>query len=152
MGNTVGYMVTWTTYGTWLQGDKRGYVKDGEIVKKNEQLRRDNERKLVNNAVRLGGKEKKVVGAAIRNEAEKYGIGLEALAVCSNHVHAVVGSGGQSVGETVGRFKNAGRVALRDVGVEGRVWAKGYDKRFCFDEKSLRARVGYVNKHNEGEV
>ena len=24
MGNTLGYMVTWTRYYTWLQGDERG--------------------------------------------------------------------------------------------------------------------------------
>jgi hypothetical protein len=23
----IGFMATWTTYGTWLQGDKKGYVK-----------------------------------------------------------------------------------------------------------------------------
>ncbi len=144
-------MVTWATYGTWLQGDKRGYVKDGEVFKKNERLREDNEQRLVKDAVRLGRKEKKVVGAAIRNEAEKYGIGVEALVVCSNHVHAVVGSGGQSIEETVARFKNAGRVALRSVGVEGRVWTKGFDKRFCFDEDGLKARIAYVKQHGESE-
>jgi len=71
--------------------------------------------------------------------------------VCSNHVHAVVGCDGQDIEEIAGRFKNAGRVALKDVGFEGKVWTRGYDKRFCFDEKDLRARVAYVNKHNEGE-
>jgi len=30
MARMIGYMLTRTTYGTWLQGDKRGYVKDGE--------------------------------------------------------------------------------------------------------------------------
>ena len=128
-----------------------GYVKDGKVVKKNERLREDNEQRLVKDAVRLGRKEKKVVMAAIRNEAEKYGIGVEALAVCSNHVHAVVVSGGQSIEETVGRFKNAGRVALRSVGVEGRVWTKGFDKRFCFDEQGLKARIAYVKQHGESE-
>jgi len=28
----IGYMVTWTTYGTWLQGEKKGYVKNGKIL------------------------------------------------------------------------------------------------------------------------
>jgi REP element-mobilizing transposase RayT len=144
-------MVTWTTYGMWLQGDKRGYVKNGEFFKKNERLREDNEQRLVKDAVRLGRKEKKVVGVAIRKEAEKYGIGVEALAVCSNHVHAVVGSGEQSIEETVARFKNAGRVALRSVGVEGRVWAKGFNKQFCFDEQGLKARIAYVKQHGESE-
>jgi len=30
MARMIGYMLTWTTYGTWLQRDKRGYVKDDE--------------------------------------------------------------------------------------------------------------------------
>ncbi len=25
----IGYMLTWTTYGSWLQGDERGWRKDG---------------------------------------------------------------------------------------------------------------------------
>ncbi len=32
MGKTLGYMVTWTTYGSRLQGDARGFVKDGAEV------------------------------------------------------------------------------------------------------------------------
>ena len=144
-------MVTWTTYGTWLQGDKRGYVKDGEVVKKNEQLRRDNERKLVNNAVRLGGQEKKLVGTAIRKEAEKYGIEMEALAVCSNHVHAVLWYSDFRIVSIVRRFKQAGRIALINQGVDGKVWTAGFDKRFCFDEEGLKARIEYVKQHGESE-
>jgi len=26
----IGCMLTWTTYGTWLQEDEKGYVKDGK--------------------------------------------------------------------------------------------------------------------------
>ena len=32
MVKTLGYMVTWTTYGTWLQGDEQGYVKKGKVL------------------------------------------------------------------------------------------------------------------------
>jgi hypothetical protein len=38
MAKTVGYMITFTTYGTWLQGDKRGYVKDGKEFDSNKEL------------------------------------------------------------------------------------------------------------------
>lgn len=40
----IGYMVTWTTYGTWLQGDKRGYVKNGKILARNDKLKSANQR------------------------------------------------------------------------------------------------------------
>jgi hypothetical protein len=38
----IGYMVTWTTYGSWLQGDKRGYVKNGTILPANDKLKSAN--------------------------------------------------------------------------------------------------------------
>lgn len=136
-------------YGTWLQGDRRGYVKDGEVFGKNEQLRVDNESRLLKGSVRLGSKEKKVVEVAIKEAAVGYGIMLEALAVCSNHVHAVVRFDGHSIEEIVARLKNAGRIALKGAGIEGKVWTSGYDNRFCFDEKSLGARIAYVNRHRD---
>jgi len=42
MGKLIGYMVTWTTYGSWLQGDKRGYVKNGEILLAEKILEKSN--------------------------------------------------------------------------------------------------------------
>lgn len=44
----------------------------------------------------------------------------------------------------VAYYKNASRVVLNI----GRVWTKGYDKRYCFDEKALRERIAYVERHN----
>jgi len=35
----IGYMITWTTYGSWLQGGKRGYVKNGKILPANDKLK-----------------------------------------------------------------------------------------------------------------
>jgi len=40
MSEIIGYMLTWTTYGTWLQGDARGYVKNGKILSENKGLER----------------------------------------------------------------------------------------------------------------
>jgi hypothetical protein len=43
MGNSSWFMITWTTYGTWLQGDERGYVKSGRILPADETLKQTNE-------------------------------------------------------------------------------------------------------------
>ena len=150
MGRTVGYMVTWVTYGSWLQGDSRGYVKDGEVMKKNERLRQDNEARLVKDAVRLGAREKEIVEQAIKNEAVRQNVHLHAIAVCSNHVHVVVGYSGFSIEDIVREFKQAGMAALKQFGMTGKIWAGKYDKRFCFDIKSLQTRVAYVNRHRDG--
>jgi hypothetical protein len=69
--------------------------------------------------------------------------------VCSNHVHIVAEYVDVPIGVIAGYYKNAGRVALQKNGFKGRVWTGGYDRRFCFNERELRARVDYVNKHGE---
>ncbi|HDY88069.1 MAG TPA: hypothetical protein ENH82_08160, partial [bacterium] len=124
MGKMVGYMLTWTTYGTWLQGDKRGYVKDGVVKKKNEQLQQDNEQRLVKSAVRLDAKEKELVKQAINDEAKKRNVRLHAISVFSNHVHVVVGYCDCSIADIVRQFKQAGTAVLKKYGITGKVWTK----------------------------
>ena len=132
-----------TTYGTWLQGDEKGYVKKGKILGANPKLRRANIENMPGNEVRLNKEQEGIVRAAILNEAEKGGEKTLAIAVCSNHVHVVLRYTGKPIEKTVGRFKNAARVALQRCGFIGRVWARGFDKRYCFDEKSLKNRINY---------
>ena len=148
MGKMLGYMITWTTYGTWLQGDKRGYVKDGKIYKKNPQLEQKNKEQQASETVKLTNKQQCIVQKAVLEEACKLGQKVYSVAVFSNHVHLVVGYISDPIREIVGYYKNATRVALQKEGFVGRVWTRGYDKRYCFDEKSLRARVDYVKGHD----
>jgi len=147
MGNTVGYMVTWTMYGTWLQGEEKGFAKDGTIRGGNVALRMDCRAKLKKPAVVLGDKEKAIVKDAILKAAGRFRQNIRAIAVCSNHVHIVCEYVDVPIGVVVGYYKNAGRKALRRLGYVGRVWTRGYDKRFCFDEKALKERIRYVEGH-----
>jgi REP element-mobilizing transposase RayT len=147
MIKTVGYMLTWTTYGTWLQGDKKGFVKDGEVKGENVALKMDCEDKLKGTPVRLRGKEKKIVREAILEAAKRFKQNILAIEVCSNHVHIVCEYVEVPIGALVGYYKNAGRKALQKCGYEGKMWTRGYDKRYCFDEKSLKNRIDYVEKH-----
>ena len=64
-------------------------------------------------------------------------------------MHIVVGYDGRPAEEAVRRYKNAATVALRNDGLRGRVWTRGYDVRYCYDEGSLRGRIRYVGKHEE---
>jgi REP element-mobilizing transposase RayT len=147
MRKTVGYMLTWTTYGTWLQGDERGYVKNGKILEENPKLKKANVESMLRNEVRLNKKQKEIVKEATFKEAEKTQEKILALAVCSNHVHMVMCYTVRPIEKSAGRFKNAARVALQQDGFTGRVWARGFDKRYCFDEKSLKNRIDYVERH-----
>jgi len=144
---TVGYMVTWTTYGTWLEGEKKGYVKKGQVREGNEKLREKSKRNQKQVTVRLARRQRAVVSEAIPAGAARTGENILAIAVLSNHVHVVVRYNGRPIGRTVSRLKNAAYFALRKDGFASRVWTRGYDKRYCFDEESLRARVDYVKGH-----
>jgi REP element-mobilizing transposase RayT len=140
-------MVTWTTYGTWLQGDGRGYVRKGKICGENAHLEQKNKEEQAGETIRLTDEQRGIVRKAILEKASKLGQKVHGIAVCSNHVHMVLGYSGYGVEKSVKSYKNAALVALRRDGFVGRVWTRGYDKRYCFDEKSLRARVAYVTKH-----
>ena len=147
MVKTLGYMVTWTTYGSWLQGDARGFVKDGKILGENKGLEQANRKMLIGDRFKLKKEQREVARRAILLEAERIGEKILAISVCSNHIHVVIGKGGNSVDKVVNRFKSAAYYALRENGVEERVWTRGYDKRFCFDENSLAERIKYVERH-----
>lgn len=148
MHKTLGYMLTWTTYGTWVQGDERRYVKDGETLPANRPLAIDNEEQLTKDAVILTVNQRKAIEAAIRAKANEIGQKLYAISVDSRHVHIVIDYTTTDTGLIVRYYKMAGQTALRKEGFSGRLWTKGFDKRFCFDEKSLYGRINYVKKQS----
>ncbi len=143
-------MVTWTTYGTWLQGDKRGYVKDGNIIAGNEGLHKANVTRLENPPTKLNAEHRKIVRRAILRKGEEIGQRIYAVAVCSNHVHIVVERTGDSIERVISYYKNAARLELRASGFVGRIWTKGFDKRFCLDEAELKGKIRYVENHADG--
>lgn len=115
-------MITWTTYGSWLQGDKRGYVKDSRILVKNESLRKGNIKRLKADPVELNHREREIVYEAIVDSAKILGQKIHAIVVCSNHVHIVAQRTSESIEMVVSRYKNAARLALQANGFVGRVW------------------------------
>lgn len=142
-------MLTWTTYGTWLQGDKRRYVKKGKLLPADEKLFKANKEFQTNKTVQLSQHQKEIVHDAIMNEAEKIGQKILAIAVCSNHIHLVGEYIPRPVADVVAYYKKAGRLALKENGTVGKVWTKGYDTRYCFDRENLKRKIQYVQKHKK---
>jgi len=149
MAKTLGYMITWTTYGTWLQGDERGYVKDGRIYPGNKALMESNKRLQPQDVIRLSRVQQQAVREAIIGEAALQGQCIHALSVQSNHVHIVAEYVPKPIGKVVAYYKKAARLALKAMGHNGRLWTKGYDKRFCFDRTILEQRIKYVQDHKK---
>jgi REP element-mobilizing transposase RayT len=149
MAKTLGYMITWTTYGTWLQGDKRGFVKDGEVQPANQSLVDSNKRCLKKEPVKLSGVQRQIAQLAIIEKARQLNQKVYALSVCCNHVHIVAGYIPKPIGLVVWHYKSSAQVALRKTGLSGKVWTKGFDKGYCFNPQTLENRIKYVKQHNE---
>ena len=143
-------MVTWTTYGSWLQGDKRGYVKNGKILTQNDGLTLANQRQQKYPTVKLNSEQKQIVSKAITEEARRINHKIFAIAVCSNHLHMVASVSEESIEQAVHRYKYSATLALRKFGNQGKIWSKGFDKRFCFTDMELENKVRYVRGHNDG--
>ena len=141
-------MITWTTYGTWMQGDKRRYVKDGKTYDADEKLEVMSRQLQKGNTARLTKRQRETVRKAFVEQAKKMTQQVYAIAVCSDHVHLVLDCVDEPIEDVVRLYKNAGYFALRKKGFKARVWTRGYDKRFCYDTASLRNRIDYVQRHN----
>jgi len=146
MANTLAILLTATTYGTWLRGDARGWVDDGMVFPPDPVLEAADRLRMKYPVYLLpAGAWRQVgdwIGAALRQRSQ---VSIHALFVGTWHAHVVVGANRFSPSALVKCMKDAVRWGLRP----GRpIWADGYDKRYCYEEKSVRARIEYVERHN----
>ncbi|MEN6385444.1 MAG: transposase [Phycisphaerales bacterium] len=146
----LGYMITWNTYGSWKPGDERGYVdRQGQALQGNEGIFQISTERQKYPTVKLNKQEKRIAEQIIQNESQKIGHKIIALAVCTNHVHLLAETHQETIENLIGRYKSITTRAFWECGRKGRIWAKGFDKRFCYSIKELNARIAYVKKHNE---
>jgi len=96
MAPPLAYFLTWTTYGTWLPGDARGWVdkrqSGPEVPYQAPDPRRERAAKarMKESPVILTPRAREVVEAALRETCSYRGWTVHALSVRSNHVHTVV--------------------------------------------------------------
>ncbi|HBG25545.1 MAG: hypothetical protein A2Y10_05165 [Planctomycetes bacterium GWF2_41_51] len=146
----IGFMATWTTYGTWLPGDERGYVDNkGQLQKGDPKLFQKSKELQKEETVKLNAAEKKIAKQIILDEALRINHQIIALAVCSNHVHLLAKSHQDSIDNLINRYKSLTTRAFWEYGRKGKIWTRGFDKQFCFTEKELAARIVYIHKHKE---
>ena len=150
MKELIGYLITWNTYGSWKPGDDRGYVNNqGQTLEGNIGILQISTEKQKYPTVKLNQIEKQIAEQIIIKEAQKIGHKIIALAVCTNHVHLVAEPHQESIQNLVGRYKSITTRAFWEYGRKGKIWARGFDKRFCLSIKELNARIEYVQRHND---
>ena len=70
---------------------------------------------------------------------------VHAICVQKWHSHVVTGATRHQVSEVAKCAKDAATWFLR---VGRPIWGADFDKRYCFDDRSARNRIDYVERHN----
>ena len=146
MRTTIAIMITATTYGTWMRGDRRGWIDKGVLKPQNETLEAHDRQRQQHEAFRFTKDQLLEIGAMMgKSLTERQRHKILALTIQTDHFHLLVGATFVDVPEIAKCAKEAVRYGLR----LGRpIWTKGYDKRYCFDLQTLESRINYIEAHN----
>jgi REP element-mobilizing transposase RayT len=159
------WLLTWTTYGTWLPGDKRGSVTRVRQIRGPRQmhnapgtpydgplpeLKAAAQTALKGSPIYLTRTQAERITAQFRETATHRGWRLLAAAVMRSHVHlVVVAKEGVTSAELLRSFKSYASRALntewaRPAG--GRWWTTSASRRSLPDERAVAAAVQYVRE------
>lgn len=128
MRKVLAIMLTMTTYGTWLRGDRRGWVDRGVVLPPCPELEAADRRRM-KHPMFLFDKDRFLeigcfIGESLR---QRLHLRILAMTVQTWHVHVVIAATDHPVEKVVKCAKDAVRWGLRP----GRpIWSDGYDKRF----------------------
>lgn len=162
MPEPLAYFLTWTTYGTWLPGDERGWVLRGKGFQLPAPIRQESAKKRMTESVcTLNQEERAVVEKTITDHCRIRGWYLHAANSRSNHVHVVVTAHGRSPEDVRDQFKawctrklnehmrNTSPTRQRGNTIDTppireNWWTEKGSQRYIGDEESLEAVIIYV--------
>src|SRR5262245_34041641 len=142
------YHITWTTYGTWLSGDSRGWVKSGEpgIREGDPELEARMRVRLTDTAVTLSDEQRELVQATIRAHAAIRGWVLHTLNVRTNHVHVVV-TAARHPDDVMEQLKAwCSRRLSEQLGRKRKWWTEHGSTKWINDESYFANAVHYVSE------
>ena len=140
------FFLTWTTYGSWLPGDARGWVNDRGLTRPpNARLARHAVHVMRSHAVELTTPQRQTVEQAIVEQCAFREWTLHAVSCRTSHVHVVVSADGRSPDRVMGGLKAWCSRRLSD-GLQGTGfwWTKGGSMRRLYDTRGIEAVVTYV--------
>jgi REP element-mobilizing transposase RayT len=156
------YLLTWTTYGTWLPGDTRGFVSiipdsRGGYVIHNEPgqaydsdvpvLRATARQRQAGPVVRITSQHAVIVESAFREVADRHRVGIYACAIMTDHVHIVAECDNSDGARLLNLFKG---VSSRRLGerfgprASGRWWTEHGSRRLLPNRDAIAAAERYV--------
>ena len=153
MSDPLAFFLTWTTYGTWLRGDERGWTKPGRFVVQDPdpQLKAEHRARMIEPPLTLNDSQRQIVEETIRKHCAIRGWELLAVNARTNHVHAVVA--GYRDPDTMmselkawctRRLKEYQRAIDPNAPKRNRWWTEGGSTQWINDEEHLANAIQYV--------
>ncbi|MBI1825320.1 MAG: transposase [Planctomycetes bacterium] len=155
------YLLTWTTYGSWVRGDHRGFVgrvpEDGKTIVHNlpgepydaeePELRQASSARQAGPPVRLSLEHADRCVTAFREVARKYAVTVHAGAIMATHVHLVTTSVDFDGARLLNLFKGVSSRRLGqcfDKPAGGSWWTRHGSRRLLLNQRSVDAAIQYV--------
>jgi REP element-mobilizing transposase RayT len=145
----IAYFSTWTTYGTWLPGDERGWFDRGHGLRQHDLMRElEAALRLTEGAVTLNHDQRRLVEKTIADHCVIRTWTLHAVNCRTNHVHVVVTAANRGIEVPREQFKAWCTRKLKEqagVAVARKNWwtQRGWDI-YIDDEEHLQEVISYV--------
>lgn len=147
MEDPIGFFLTWVTYGTWLPGDKRGWVEYHRGWQlPDPMLESEAKARMADDACRLTREQRDAVEIQIGLTCRHRGWDLHAVNCRSNHIHVIVSAAQTHPKKIRGDLKAWATRCLKQQFDPQRKnwWSERGSIRFLYDEESLESAVIYV--------
>ena len=141
------FFLTWSTYGTWLPGDERGWVDTGKGYQLPSPELVDRASLILNeNACYLDSAERQIVEKQVAETCSHRGWRLHAVNCRSNHVHVVVTARDLTSKKVLDDLKAWCTRGLKERSDASRLnwWTEGGSKQQIFTEIGLYEVIVYV--------
>jgi REP element-mobilizing transposase RayT len=152
------YLITFTTYGTWLHGDERASVDKKhnrfgeEFLPNNPGLNIKEESNLKNPSIKLDALCREIVLQAILDVCKFRSWYAHSAHVRSNHIHIVV-SGQEEPEKMMSDFKRYATKAIKKTGniLANKYWTRHGSTKYIWTEEKLHSAIEYV-KTGQGKI
>jgi len=154
------YFLTWTTYGTWLPGDERGwYSSPGQWSSPDNLRKLWSQIRMTEDAIVLSHQQRREVESTISRHCKIRHWHLHAVTCRSNHVHVVV-TANIAPKLVMEQFKAWCTRNLKDLvrhsadihqGEREKWWTENGSKPYLFTDLELGGAIAYTLEQQDGD-
>jgi len=157
MPDPLAFFITWTTYGQWLPGDERGWIRSGHGWQPpNPKTHESAESRLTESICWLVRQQRDIVEQTITDHCRIRNWDLHRVSCRSNHVHVIVSADrdpeairDQFKAWCTRKLKEQERLRGHGPKIREKWWTEKGSIRFVGDSISLEAAIEYVDSQDK---